>query len=719
MSGPADDRRNPLSRRDFIAAVGAGTAAAPLLPAAFAAGPASRAARLWIDPRLAELPSRPWRKIHQDYHNTEHVGRIGTRFDPDEYGDRLLAGHVNAIVTFAKDMHGYFYYPSAHGPVHSGLSFDLLGQQVEACRRRGIAVYAYYCVTWDHHLARTRPDWLVIERDGSNHLPGPGETPGWTALCLANEPFVELVEAHARELVSRYELDGAWFDMAKPIGPECFCAECQRQLRAAGKDPQDAEAQREHKQRLFVELHRRLTTLVRETRPGCQVDYNDNGAGRLGDRAGWLDNVDVEALPTAFWGYYYFPVQVRYTRAFGLTCYGMTGRFKAAWADFGGLKRPAQLQMECAAIVAQGARCDIGDQLPPDGRLDPAVYHVIGEAYRQVEALEPYLEGATPVVEAALLANDVPLEPLGDTTLYGWLKLLVELRVQFDVVPPDAEWERYGLLLLPDGLRLSATDVERLHRFVAGGGSVVACQEGGLVDGTGATWLERYGLSYEGASPFAPAYMVPRAPIAGDVPEYAYALYEGAGRWDARSPAVSLAQLGEPLFQRSPERYTSHAQTPFDHVTDHTVLAASGAVGLVGFPLGLGYYKQGYWIYREALRHLLRTVGPRPLVETDAPMSAEIAVTRQAPRTGVRPERYLVHVVNFSPMRRTPSHPEFCEDPIPLTDVTVRLNLPLEVGSARALLSGETLRVRSTGDGIEVTVPRVPISEVVCLEGGA
>ena len=32
---------------------------------------------LWIDSRLRELPARPWRKIHLDYHNSQHMPRLG------------------------------------------------------------------------------------------------------------------------------------------------------------------------------------------------------------------------------------------------------------------------------------------------------------------------------------------------------------------------------------------------------------------------------------------------------------------------------------------------------------------------------------------------------------------------------------------------------------------------------------------------------------------
>lgn len=36
----------------------------------------------WIDPRLKTLPRRPWRKIHLDFHNSQHMPAIGGAFDP-------------------------------------------------------------------------------------------------------------------------------------------------------------------------------------------------------------------------------------------------------------------------------------------------------------------------------------------------------------------------------------------------------------------------------------------------------------------------------------------------------------------------------------------------------------------------------------------------------------------------------------------------------------
>ncbi len=76
-----------------------------------------------------------------------------------------------------------------------------------------------------------------------------------------------------------------------------------------------------------------------------------------------------------------------------------------------------------------------------------------------------------------------------------------------------------------------------------------------------------------------PVDMVPKATFTTVIIlPYAHALYaaaaEGqASQWRAESPAVVLAVLGEPLFQRSPEHYMSHQQTPFDHITAYAAVA--------------------------------------------------------------------------------------------------------------------------------------------------
>ena len=211
--------------------------------------------------------------------------------------------------------------------------------------------------------------------------------------------------------------------------------------------------------------------------------------------------------------------------------------------------------------------------------------------------------------------------------------------------------------------------------------------------------------------------MVPEVQFTGDIPVYEYALYEGASQWKIQSPARSIAKLGEPLFQRSAEHYTSHMQTPFNHLTEYSVLSEDKHVGLIGFPLGTHYFKRGYWIYRDSFQKILRDVLGSRLIETDAPLSTEIIVTHQQAGNG-RKERYMVHLVNWSAVRRSPAHPEFHEDPVPLTDIRFRLNIPLEKFSAKAVVNDNRIEARSMKNGVEVTIPRIPIHEIISFELG-
>ncbi len=172
----------------------------------------------------------------------------------------------------------------------------------------------------------------------------------------------------------------------------------------------------------------------------------------------------------------------------------------------------------------------------------------------------------------------------------------------------------------------------------------------------------------------------------------------------------------EALFQRSPEHFESHLQTPFDHLTSYAALAQSSRLALVAFPLGQGYYNQGFWLYRQAFQKALGEVLPVPLIQTDAHLSTELSLTHQAAKPG-RKERYMVHIVNYSPVRKTPKHTDLYDDPVPLSNVTVRVNLPLKVSAAKALYAGTRLPVRrAAAGGVEVLVPRVVIHEVVCFE---
>ena len=473
-------------------------------------------------------------------------------------------------------------------------------------------------------------------------------------------------------------------------------------------------------------------------RPGCQIDHNNQTRLGLGDRVAYVDNVDIEALPTGGWGYHYFPVNVRYSRTFGRSFYGLTGRFQESWADFGGLKHPRQLAVELASIVAQGAHCSVGDQAPPSGRLDRAVYEAVGQAYAGIERIEALLEAAAPVVEAAIVVDGEPLLDIGETHfgpgstatldpmvegVVGLTELLVDQRVQFDIVEPRVDLDRYRLVVVPDGTKVgppSRPSSRVLWRTAARCSLLGAPRRSG---GITRLWLPGFDVQVAGRSPFVPAYLLPGGALLATLANFEYALYTGTFEWRVQGGDAEVwARVGVPAFQRGPEHYTSHVQSPFSRATDMAAVVRSGKVGATSFEMGAAYRRTGYWVYREIFAALLDAVLPQRLVRANGPRSAEISLTQQQLNGK---ERWLVHIVNGFAGRRWGPRLERFEDSVPLPAMRVTLDLPGVVRQAWQGGSGEELVVHHLGEAIggrdggrlvEVEVPPVDISSIVVLE---
>jgi hypothetical protein len=692
---------------------------------------------IWIDERLRAL-SGPWRKVHYDFQLDAPVARVGDGFDAAQFVAALERAHVDSVTVFAKNTYGWCFFPSASGPVHPDLAEpDLLGKQVAACREAGIKVYAYLAYAWDEQLAERHPELLVWRRDRTTFMPPVGEQPMWSALCISHPELLERMLRHVDEVLDHCEPDGIWFDMVYPARGECYCWRCLDELRGASLDPLDVSVQRRHKHELHTKVVRALAEHVHTRRPDAQVDFNTQATLGLGDRLAYIDNIDIEALPTGGWGYWYFPIHARYARTFGVTVYGMSGRFHTAWGDYGGLKHPNQLRTEIAGIVAQGVRCDIGDQALPSARPDRATFETIAEAYGDVVRVQEYLEGAVPAVEAAIVVDGPPLSHLVALSpppeifpsahaagIGGMAKLLTECQLQYDVVDLDADLERYRLLVLPDSLAVDSALAERLEAHLDRGGAVIAAYAAARAAGEERLWPRALQGTTVEPSPFQPAFTRAAGDLLADVPRYAdyeFAIYGEADRWDvpAGDALAVHGRLSEATFQRWQQGWQS--APPVNRTGYATVVTARG-LGAFAFPIATCYFEHGYWFYRELFARVLRRLLPRPLVRSSAPASAEVTVTHQA-ADGRRGPRWMVHVINYSPLRRAHggvagdgASIEYVEDPIPLRDVDVALAVDAPLVRAHEAHTGVELVLSRAGDRWCVTVPEVRLSGMVVFE---
>lgn len=109
------------------------------------------------------------------------------------------------------------YYPSALEPWGAAFDGDPLALAIEEAHARGLRLHAWINVMPVWHgtatpgpesIAGRHPDWVVVRRDGTP------QAPNTHYLCgnPANDAWVAHVAAVARDLVTRYDLDGLHLD---------------------------------------------------------------------------------------------------------------------------------------------------------------------------------------------------------------------------------------------------------------------------------------------------------------------------------------------------------------------------------------------------------------------------------------------------------------------------------------------------------------------------
>lgn len=100
----------------------------------------------------------PFRQVHLDFHTSEKIKGIGSKFDKTSFQDALKMGYVNSITIFAKCHHGWGYNNSETNERHPELEFDLLGKMIEACHEIGVRTPIYLSAGLDEKMARRHPE---------------------------------------------------------------------------------------------------------------------------------------------------------------------------------------------------------------------------------------------------------------------------------------------------------------------------------------------------------------------------------------------------------------------------------------------------------------------------------------------------------------------------------------------------------------------------------
>ncbi len=676
-----------------------------------------------------------FRQVHLDFHTGPEIPAIGARFEKRQFQEALQVGHVDSITCFSSGHHGWSYHPTDMGKMHPNLTFDLLAAQMEACREIDVRVPVYLTAGVDNVAAEAHPEWREVGPDGAfqGWTTSPIK-PGFKTLCF-NTPYLDYLVAKIEEAVTRYpEADGIFLDIIHQ--GQCCCESCLARMQERGLDPADEADRLTNANEVLLEYFKRSTAACKVNDADMPVFHN-SGHVTPGNRSilNYFSHLELESLPTGGWGYDHFPFSAKYVANLGLDFLGMTGKFHTTWGEFGGYKHPNALRYECAAMLAFGSKCSVGDQLPPSGQADLSTYRVIGAAYAEVEEKEPWCREVTSVADIGLLSsaanhlNDPAYvgsrESRADT---GASRVLLEGHYLFDVLDEESEISGYRLIILPDDIAVNGALKSRLDSYLAEGGKLLLSGSSGV--GPDGEPLFDIGGTLGGQSPYSPDFFRPIESLQPELIDTPIVAYLPSTRLTVTT-GESIGDVYDPYFNRSWDHFCSHQHTPYQpEPSGYSAGVRNGNIVYLAHPMFTIYYAYGAVAYRAYISSVIDLLlGTDRRLVTTLPSAARVSLMDQPSK-----DRSILHLLyatkstrgaamqmtggnNQNSGARDTQPIEVIEELLPLHNVDVTLRIP-DVASATLEPGGRSVELERVEDGVRIHIDQFTCHEMIVLNRG-
>lgn len=662
---------------------------------------------------MRRLPSR---QVHLDFHTSEFMEGVGKNFNKKQFQAALKEGHVNSITIFGKCHHGYHYYPTEVGTIHPGMDpqQDLAGEMMEACHEIGVYAPLYLTLGWSVLDTKEHPEWIARKKDGSyfaqNYDYNAADTDpkpecSWVHLCSAGG-YRQYLYDMTREACDRYEhLDGLFFDIVF-VYDVCYCDHCVKGMKEMGLNP-DIEADAKK----YYEIQKKITldglcAILKEKHPEATIFFNSGGAEINMPQWHYANtHFEMEDLPTTWGGYDKMPMRARYFSGLGKDYLGMTGKFHRAWGEFGGYKTPEALKYECAALLANGARISVGDQLHPSGKMDMETYKNIGKAFSYVEEIEDYCFDTK---ETAKLGVMVSLDADKNEAI---AKLLLDCHVDFDVVHNEADLTRFDTIILPDNYRLNESMGQAFDAFVKQGGKVLMLGGSGLKEDAD-EFAFSVPFTYQGKSSYDKDYFELTAEAAeeltDEIPSSPILCYTSAHI--ASGEGTVYSHVRNPYFSRTYGKYCSHYNTPYGEDTraEYPGAVQSGNILYVAHELSDLYAKYGVTYHRRYFNWLLRKLYQADSVRADLPSQGRLHFVKREEQN-----QYVLHLMYASPVQR--GTVSILEDFPTIREIPVCINVPEEIKSVTLIPQNQEIPFEIVDGTCKLTVPELTAHQMLVL----
>ncbi|ODT50889.1 alpha-amylase family protein [Devosia sp. 63-57] len=653
------------------------------------------------------------RQVHLDFHTSDLIEDIGSRFDAKAFGQAFKDADVDSVTIFSKCHHGHSYHPTAIGRMHPHLKFDLMRAQIDALHAHNIKAPLYLSGGWDELAANQQPGWRLMDENGlPKRVGGDPLGDGWAYLDFAS-PYLDYLCRQVDEVMVNYpDGDGIFIDITYQqlsAGPWT-----QQRMDAAGLDWESAEDRAKFAEQVNYELFEGVQQAVHKHDPNKPLFFN-LGHVRRGRRdvyKRYFSHLELESLPTAKWGYDHFPLSARYVDVFGEPFIGMTGKFHHLWGEIGSYKAPQALAYEVAAMQAYGAGASIGDHLHPNGAVDATSYKAIGAAYAEAKAAEPWTIGSRNRADIGLVSVEGSRRPgfvgtpgTSNAADEGAARVLLEGKFTFDVLDTDMDFSPYRLLILPDEVIVDNALKLALDAYIGKGGKLLLTGQSGLDADKGL--LFDIGAAWHGANPYSGDYALHDAAIRADFVADPIYMYVGSERISV-TDGQSLGVVYDPYFERSPKHFSGHVHTP--RRSDPSGYAAGvhkGNITYLAHKAFSAYRQSGAVAILELLeKTILSCLDGAPNVRVGLPRAGRVTVRHQAAEG-----RDVVHLLFAQPALRGElrgDNVQPIQDFVTLSDIAVDLAIgDRKVETVRVVPSGEAIDFDVASQRLRFSVPRL------------
>lgn len=654
-----------------------------------------------------------FRQIHLDFHTSGRIPGIGSAFNGQAFAKSWKDAYVDSVTVFSKCHHGYAYHPTEHGEMHPNLEFDLLRAQIDALHAEGINAPIYTTAAWDELSATTHPEWRIVSPEGGS--PREKTTPngaGWAILDFST-PYLDHLCIQLNEIMRNYgDGDGIFMDICFQIPTVSTSA--QQQMESQGMDWTNPEDRTKFSALVMENFYQRINDTINRHDKNQRVFFN-SGHIRRGLRDHYLNHythLELESLPTAGWGYDHFPLSARYVEQLGQEFLGMTGKFHFLWGEVGGYKKPDALLYECAAMIAQGARCSIGDHLHPTGAIDQSTMNVIRPAYKWVAEREPWAVDTSNLAEIGLFSLEAVIQPgLGVRPVKtyapdeGGVRVLLEGQFTFDVLDRESQFSDYKLIIFPDSIPVDAALHQDITDYIAGGGRVLFTGQSGIDAEKG--FMFDVGAEWHGTSPMTGGdYMLPenglRAENVND-PLFMYHPSEQIKITDGQS----LGEVYDPYMDRQPQHFSGHVNAPsMPEPNGFAAGVKKGNFTYFAHPLFSAYHHTGAVAMLEIAENAIKLALDEPkTLTTSLPRAGRCTVRHQRSNN-----RDIVHLLHATPALRgniNGNNIQPIQDIMTLADIDVTLRTKNTPTAVNLVPENEAINFKTDGDRVSFTVPRV------------